>query len=130
MFDAELSVSEKVRKITAGSAYHDTRDLRLKNRGSTHQARLVRTVDYAIAQIRSAENFAGIVQSMELGVSKDSFFGRFPAPISRDNFALTPYDGADWQFTRLLGLACLLNGKLHILLIGVHTASLQSTRYF
>ena len=130
MFDAELSVSEEVRKITAGSAYHDTRDSPEKSRqhtsGTARSNSRLRN-----RSIRSAENFAGIVQSMELGVSKDSFFfGRFPAPISRDNFALTPYDGADWQFTRLLGLACLLNGKLHILLIGVHTASLQSTRYF
>jgi hypothetical protein len=128
MFDPELSVSEKVREITAGSTYDDSRDLGLKNGGSAHQTRFVRAVDYAIAKICCAKSFAGVVQSMQLGMSEDGFLRRFPATISRDHFALASDDSADWQFTDLLGCMCLLNGKLHILLISVHAASLQSTR--
>src|SRR5271165_4802337 len=126
MFDAELSVPEKVGKIIAGSAYNDARDLRLKDGGGAHQARLIRAVDDAIAEIRSAKDLAGIVEGMELGMSEHGFFGRFPAPISRDHLVLASYDRADGQFAGLLGFACLLNGKLHILLVNVHAASLPS----
>jgi hypothetical protein len=128
MFNPELSVSEKMREITASGAYDDSRDLCLKNGGSAHQTRFVRAVDYAIAEICCAKSSAGVVQSMQLSMSEDGFLRRFPATISRDHFALASDDGADGQFTGLLGLMCLLNGKLHILLISVHAASLQSTR--
>src|SRR6516225_4183304 len=117
-------------KITAGSADDDARDLRLKNGSGTHQAGLVRTVDDAVAQIRCAKGFAGIIHRVHFGVCKDGFFRRFAAPIARDHFALARYDGTDRQFTRVLGLTCLLYGKLHILLVSVHTASLQSPRPF
>jgi hypothetical protein len=127
MLDAELSISEKVREIAAGGRDNDPRYLCLKNGGSTHQAWLVRTIDYAIAEICSAKSFAGVVESMKLGMSENGLFGSFPAPISRDHSAFASYDGANRQLTGLLGLACLLNGKFHVLLVNIHTASSQST---
>jgi hypothetical protein len=63
---------------------------------------------------------------MQFGMSKNGFLRRFAAPISRDHFALARYDGADRQLTSLFGVTRLLNGKLHISLVSVHTASLQS----
>src|SRR5262245_25407277 len=110
MFDAELSISKEMRKITASSAYNNTSDPCLKNRGGTHQARLVRTVDYAFAEIGATQDFAGVVQSLELGMCEDGLFGRFPASISNDDLALEGNNGADWQLTCLFGVARFLDG--------------------
>src|SRR5262249_32249229 len=125
MFDAELSLAHEMRKITAGGADDDAWDLRLKDGGGTHQAGLVRAVDDAVAQIRSAEGLAGIVHGVHFGVGKDGFFGRFAAPVAGDHLAFARYDGADWQFPRSLGLTCFLDGKLHQSFVQTCSVSLQ-----
>src|SRR6476646_9772543 len=95
MFNTEFPVPQEVRKIAARSANNDPRDPCLKNRGSTHQAWLVRAIDYAFAEIGAAQDLAGIVQSLELGMCEDSPFGRLPAAIPGDHFALAAYNGAN-----------------------------------
>src|SRR5262249_1530078 len=121
MFDTEFPISEEMGKITASSTYDDSGDLCLKNSSSTHQTRLVRTVNYAFAEIGATQDFAGVVHGLEFGMCEDSLFGCFPASISCDQLALACYHSANRQFAGLFGLTGFGNGKLHIVLISVHT---------
>jgi hypothetical protein len=56
---------------------------------------------------------------LELGVCENSLFGRFPASIPCDHFALAGYNGANGQLTCLFGVARFLNSEPHILVISV-----------